>query len=161
MSGQILLRRMAATDLDRILQIEKQIFTDPWTKKSYQYELYGNRFSMPLVLEVNGLIAGYTVVWKIYEDFHIATFGITPEFQGKGWGKFLLKSILEFVDDATRAVLEVRQNNKRAIALYQTMGFNTVAIRKRYYRDGENALVMEMPLQPPERSDVQADNKND
>ena len=146
MSADIKLRRMDASDLDKIMTIEYQIFSDPWSRKSYQYELYGNRFSMPLVLEIDGEIAGYTVIWKIYEDFHIATFGIAKSFQGHGWGRFLLASIMEFTDNATRAILEVRQSNHRAIRLYKSIGFQTCSVRKRYYRDGENALVMELPL---------------
>lgn len=146
MSPKILLRRMRATDLDRIMIIERQIFSDPWSKTSYQYELYGNRFSMPLVLEIDGKIAGYTVVWRIYEDFHIATFGISNDFQGQGWGRYLLKSILELTDKSSRAILEVRESNKRAITLYKSVGFSVINIRKKYYRDGENALVMQLPL---------------
>jgi ribosomal-protein-alanine N-acetyltransferase len=38
--------------------------------------------------------------------------------------------------------LEVREHNQPAISLYQKFGFETMYVRKGYYPDGENALVM-------------------
>jgi ribosomal-protein-alanine N-acetyltransferase len=43
-------------------------------------------------------------------------------------------------------VLEVRPSNKSACKLYQRLGFAEVGIRKRYYGDGEDALVLKLSL---------------
>ncbi len=137
------LRPMTEDDLDSITRLERQIFPDPWSRESFKFEITENKFSMPLILENEGNIIGYAIVWKIYEEFHIANIAIRPEEQGKKYGYFLLKSILELVDDCRYAILEVREKNERAIRLYQKYGFRTIMKRPRYYRNGETALVMQ------------------
>jgi ribosomal-protein-alanine N-acetyltransferase len=88
-------------------------------------------------------IFGYAVIWKIYEEFHIANFAIRPDQQGKKFGKLFFEKILELREDADFALLEVRESNHRAIHLYQKFGFRTIMKRMNYYRNGETALVMQ------------------
>jgi ribosomal-protein-alanine N-acetyltransferase len=39
-------------------------------------------------------------------------------------------------------LLEVRSDNDDARRLYERMGFQTIATRRRYYSDGSDALIM-------------------
>ncbi len=142
------LRPMALTDLDIIVEVEHKVFSDPWPRQSFEFEITKNRFSIPLVLEHQNEIIGYAIIWRIYEEFHIANIAIRPEHQGKKLGKWLLEKILNMADDARYAILEVREKNARAIKLYEKFGFNTIMKRPRYYQNGENALVMQKIFQP-------------
>ncbi len=136
-------RRMTTTDLDEVVRLESRIFPDPWSRANFEYDLNDNNYSIPLVLEKNGQIIGYAIVWRIYEEFHIANIAIRPEFQGMKLGDFFLREILNLQGDCTYAILEVRESNKRAIHLYEKYGFQTIMKRIRYYRNGETALVMQ------------------
>jgi ribosomal-protein-alanine N-acetyltransferase len=136
-------RRMNKEDLDTIVQLERQVFPDPWSRTSFEYEIFQNPFSLPLVLVQDSEIFGYAVIWKIYEEFHIANFAIRPDQQGKKFGNLFFSKILELREDSAFALLEVRESNQRAIRLYQKFGFRTIMKRVKYYRNGETALVMQ------------------
>jgi ribosomal-protein-alanine N-acetyltransferase len=137
------IRRMKREDLDTIVQLEREIFPDPWSRISFEYEIFNNPFALALILEHSGEIFGYAIVWKIYEEFHIANFAIRPDQQGKKFGNFFLEKILNLHEDSAFALLEVRESNQRAIRLYQKFGFRTIMKRVQYYRNGETALVMQ------------------
>jgi ribosomal-protein-alanine N-acetyltransferase len=139
----MVIRRMTENDLEEVTTLEHAIFSDPWSRNSFEFDLKNNPYSMPLVLEDDQQIAGYAIVWKIYEEFHIANLAIRPEQQGRKLGTYLLKEILNMHQDCAYAILEVRESNQPAIQLYQKFGFKTIMKRIRYYRNGETALVMQ------------------
>jgi len=84
---------------------------------------------------------------------HLANIAVAPPYQGQGVGSHLLSVILgeALVRQVRRAFLEVRPSNRKAIRLYEKFGFDKVGVRRRYYRDGEDALIMEryLPQQQP------------
>ena len=140
------IRPMREEDLDTVMKIENEVFRDPWSRRSYLFEIYNNRYSLPVVLEVNGEILGHAVVWLLFEEYHIATIAIAPQHQGQGWGTFFLNNLLSMADGADFAILEVRRSNTRAIRLYEKMGFYVNGVRYHYYQDGEDALIMRKEL---------------
>lgn len=142
------IRLMTSQDLDAVMAIEQINFVDTWSRQSYEFEIYGNRFSIPLVMELNGELIGYVVAWNLFEEFHIATLSIKKEFQGQGWGAYLLQYVLGMADTAEYALLEVRPSNHRAISLYKKLGFEKWGMRRRYYRNGEDAVIMRKELFP-------------
>jgi len=142
MNSKAAIRIMRFDDLERVMEIEKESFADPWSRKSYEFEVAGNRFSVPIVLEIDHEIIGHAVIWRIFEEFHIATIAIAPEYRGQGWGKYLLSSLMEMAAEAEYALLEVRPSNTGAIRLYEKFGFAKVGTRRHYYRNGEDAVIM-------------------
>jgi ribosomal-protein-alanine N-acetyltransferase len=71
-----------------------------------------------------------------------------PESRRSGVGRALM---LEALGDggqrgATRALLEVRRSNAPAIALYRSLGFLHDTVRRGYYQDGEDAVLMSLSL---------------
>lgn len=87
---------------------------------------------------------GLGCYWAILDEAHITLLGILPTHQGQGLGQWLLIHLLEdaWKRGMTRATLEVRISNQRAMGLYESLGFTALGIRKRYYRDGEDALIL-------------------
>jgi len=137
------IRRMTEKDLDVVTKLERRLFPDPWSRSSFEFEIHQNIYSFPMVLEQKGQIIGYAIIWKIYEEFHIANLAIHPDFQGRKLGSYFLDQILKMKGDCRYALLEVRESNKRAIHLYEKFGFKTIMKRPKYYRNGETALVMQ------------------
>lgn len=72
----------------------------------------------------------------------IATIGVLPEYRNKGYGRALLESCeAQLTTPAVR--LSVRIGNENAIRMYKKAGYSIYDRWRRYYSDGEDALIME------------------
>jgi [ribosomal protein S18]-alanine N-acetyltransferase len=93
-------------------------------------------------------IVGFAGMWSMFDEAHITTIGVEPEFRGRGLGELLL---IALADEAVRRgadwlTLEVRVSNIPAQALYRKYGFTVQGVRKRYYSDNnEDAYIMWSP----------------
>ena len=139
----MLFRQMELKDVFQVHRIECELFSDPWSLKSFQDEVMRENISFPFIVEENNKIIGYIVCWYYFNELHIGNIAVVPPQQSKGIGKFMLVKIFDLFYDYERAYLEVRENNKAAINLYKSFGFKTTFRRKKYYPNGEDALVME------------------
>ncbi|HAJ15172.1 ribosomal protein S18-alanine N-acetyltransferase [Sharpea azabuensis] len=138
----MLLRAMRLSDLDNIMPLERQLFSSPWSKDDYIYELSSNPYAKYYVLE-DDKIVGYVGIWITYETAQITTIGIAKERQGEGLSKLLMNKVIEETKDCEAITLEVRVSNVKAIKLYESYGFKKEAIRKDYYLDNhEDAYLM-------------------
>lgn len=138
----MLLRAMRLSDLDNIMPLEHQLFSSPWSKDDYIYELSSNPYAKYYVLE-DDKIVGYVGIWITYETAQITTIGIAKERQGEGLSKLLMNKVIEETKDCEAITLEVRVSNVKAIKLYESYGFKKEAIRKDYYLyNHEDAYLM-------------------
>lgn len=97
--------------------------------------------------QVVGFVAGD--IKKIQGTGWIATICVHPDHRGQGIGWQLL-DMCEQAMGMPRIKLSVRASNHTAISIYQRNGYRTVDRWPRYYRGGEDALVMEkmLPITP-------------
>ncbi|XMB67949.1 ribosomal protein S18-alanine N-acetyltransferase [Mycoplasmatota bacterium zrk1] len=140
----MLIRKMFPEDIDIVVDQELEVFGSTLGTKMLNYELTVNQYAHYFVLEDDELIIGYIGLWCVFEKGQITNFYIMPDYRGKRLGEKFLKFALEyFMEQGTRVIsLEVRESNKAAINLYHKFGFVAGGIRKNYYEDGENALLM-------------------
>lgn len=125
----------------RVLSYHRQVGSaDPSTAAIHSIDDHGQELAQEPALEFLGL----GCYWAIVDEAHITLLGIDPRYQRRGLGQWLLIHLLEDACDRgmARATLEVRASNQGAIRLYQSFGFETLGTRKRYYPDGEDALVL-------------------
>lgn len=139
-----MIRRMTLEDLDAVMILENQLFSSPWTKESYRFELTENPFAYYVVLDQEGIKA-YLGLWVHEDALQITTLGVDPACQGRGYGKRLVQYTLDVAKEAKASAitLEVRVSNEKAIGLYTAFGFKKVAMRKQYYsHPDEDAILM-------------------
>ena len=139
------LRAMRIEDLARIEPLEKTLFgLSAWPMDTYQQELSDNPYSHYAVMEIEGEIVGYCGYMALYENADILTIGVSKKHQQHGYGRMMMDWMLHEAKQAgaKSMSLEVRKSNLPAITLYHRCGFSEVAIRPRYYQDGEDALLM-------------------
>lgn len=142
--GQFAHRAAALDDVPRILEIERAAHPHPWTEGMIRDE-FGVAHGVVRLGEVDGVIAGYVIAWVIVDEVHIQNVAVHPKWQRRGVASALLRSIFEgaMAHGGGRALLEVRASNAGAIALYESLGFEEIGRRRRYYADnGEDAVVM-------------------
>lgn len=151
---------MQPEDLDEIMPLERLAFADPWSRRMYLSDLNENPLATYRVIrsaEGNGLppILGWGGFWLLVDEAHIATLAAHPEHRGCGLGELLVVDLMERASErgARVATLEVRASNLVAQKLYAKLGFDVVGTRRKYYRDGEDGLIMTTPeLDDPEIS---------
>ncbi len=142
------IRPMSAADIPRVFEIDKASAVLYWPERSYHFEVEKNESSRPFVaVDDEGRILGFIVFWLIIDEAHLANFAVAPEFRCRGTGRALLVHGLKACYDSGARVsfLEVRAGNQPAIHLYETSGYHTEGVRKRYYQDNhEDALLMNL-----------------
>ncbi|MCX7918620.1 MAG: ribosomal protein S18-alanine N-acetyltransferase [bacterium] len=136
---------MQESDLDAVVQIEEESFSDPWKKSMFATELKEQGFSTPLVVKDNGKVIGYAIFWQVLDEAHIGNFAIHREYRRKHIGSLLMQHIIELAikRKIKKITLEVRVSNTPAIELYRRFGFREIAIRHNFYHNPiEDAYVM-------------------
>jgi ribosomal-protein-alanine N-acetyltransferase len=136
------LRLMGPADVPAVAELEQLVFPDPWSENAFREELAapGRRY---VVAEEGGAIVGYGGLLVVGDDAHVITLAVRSEVRGRGLGT---RFMLRLADEARAAgaahlTLEVRVSNHPAQSLYRRFGFETVGLRRHYYRD-EDALIM-------------------
>ncbi len=126
-----------------ILKVEKECFKDPWSEKMFQEEICG-KFSHYFVVEENNHAVGYMGMWALSGEGHITNIAIGKAFRKKGYAKALLTHFINIAksENLEFMTLEVRESNIPAITLYKSFGFTQVGVRKNYYENSENALLL-------------------
>lgn len=151
------LRPASAGDMAEIAAIERASFPIPWRREFFEGELTEpGRYHRVLERQLSGTpaLAGYLFAVLLFDEFHINKIAIHPAVRREGHGRRLLADALEGARqrNATSVVLEVRVSNAAAIDFYNAFGFCELYRRRRYYLDGEDALVLVRPLLDPRRA---------
>ena len=143
----VLLRPLTKADLAAVLAIEEASFSSPWTRESFLNELH-SAHSQLTVAEQQGRIVGYLCCWYVADEVHILDIAVHPDARRQGIGERLLCHAFAVGRQkaARSASLEVRRSNLPARALYEKFKFSESAVRRRYYSDGEDALLMTCSL---------------
>ena len=142
-SSGLSLRPMKPGDMDAVLAIEGRCHSHPWTAGHFAGEL-ANPHSRLVVLRCEGQPAAFICYWLLGGELSILDVAVDPAFRRRGLASVLMRHALAegAAAGAEQSLLEVRRGNAGAIALYRRFGFTTVGERRRYYADGEDALVM-------------------
>ena len=140
---------MALTDIKQVIEIENQAYLYPWTLGNFRDSIQaGHRCVM---LNYGDTLIGYAVALFAANEAHLLNLTMAPAWQRKGYGRaFLLHLISIAATELTRNFfLEVRPSNAAAQALYTSIGFNAIGVRRNYYpahAGREDAVVMELKL---------------
>jgi ribosomal-protein-alanine N-acetyltransferase len=138
---------LTTADAGRCAELESQLFDgdDPWPAAAFNREL-ASPHSHYVGARSAGTLVGYAGISRLGRrppfEYEVHTIGVDPACQGRGIGRRLLDELLEFADGGV-VYLEVRTDNEAAIALYRSVGFEQVGLRRRYYRvSGADAYTM-------------------
>jgi ribosomal-protein-alanine N-acetyltransferase len=130
--SDINIRPLQPEDVDVIADIEDSAYFAPWPRAAFTASI---GIYPAFVMEKNTQIIGYAIFSAVQDEAHILNLVIKPSLQGQGFGKLLLRFLLEILlqNHVKRISLEVAQNNEAALRLYQSLGFMQEGMRKEYY----------------------------
>jgi [ribosomal protein S18]-alanine N-acetyltransferase len=149
--GDVAFRDMTLEDVPAVDALEQRLFpADAWPLHMFLAELTQPETRRYLVAESDGDIVGYAGLMCIEPVADVQTIAVVPEFEGRGIGAALLTRLIGEARfrGAADVLLEVRADNPRAQQLYVRFGFEQIHVRRRYYRDGVDALIMRLQLVP-------------
>jgi [ribosomal protein S18]-alanine N-acetyltransferase len=142
---------LTVADAQRCAELEAVLFPgdDPWPTAAFVRELaatHNHYVAARTDGDGDATLIGYGGISRLGRtppfEFEVHTIGVDPAYQGRGVGRRLLDDLLNFAAGAV-VHLEVRTDNESAIALYRSVGFTQVGLRKRYYRvSGADAYTM-------------------
>lgn len=134
---------LSAENVRAVWEIEKASFKTPWSLRSFENEI-SNPLAKYFCLNSGGETAGYIGVWLIAGEGHITNIAVSEKYRRRGCGEKLVKKLIEYAKTAQLAflTLEVGKSNYAAIKLYEKCGFHEVGIRKNYYDNNEDAVLM-------------------
>ena len=135
---------MTSAHVAQIAELEKRCFNDPWSENSIASEL-NNRLSCWLVALEGDVVIGYVGSQTVLGETDMMNIAVHPDYRNQGVAKNLIQTLMDTLSGqgSHSLMLEVRQSNEPARNLYASLGFETVGIRKNYYRNPkENALIL-------------------
>ena len=133
--------RLNESHVAPIAAIEKQCFSAPWDEASVRSEIT-NPLALWLVAVEDGQVLGYVGSQTVLREADMMNVAVAAAYRRRGIARMLVEELIRQLD-AYQLTLEVRQSNAPAIALYESMGFAQVGLRKNYYqKPKENALIL-------------------
>ena len=133
--------RMNESHVSAVAELEKQNFSDPWPDIAVRSELT-NKLALWLVAMENGEVVGYVGSQTVLQEADMMNIAVADTHRRRGIAKMLVEELIRQLD-AYQLSLEVRASNAPAIALYETLGFHQVGLRRNYYRNPkEDALIL-------------------
>lgn len=144
----IVVRKARPEDLDAMAAIESgQPTSGGWTKTQFAAEL-SRENALVLVCELGGRPVGHLAAWFVGPEAQLFTVTVSPAAARRGVGSALLAELAASARSrgCVKVTLEVSERNRPALALYERLGGRVVGRRPKFYNDGADALLMDLPL---------------
>ena len=145
-SQDLVIVPMRRAHIRKIMPIEQQVYTRPWTAQVFVEELEQARVGKRhyLVGTIGDELVGYGGLLYVENDAHVTNIAVHPMWRSRGIATELL---LDLAWEANRRgceamTLEVRHTNVAAQQLYRRFGFVPAGVRKKYYENRDDAIVM-------------------
>jgi [ribosomal protein S18]-alanine N-acetyltransferase len=136
----------AAADIDAVVALENESFSNPWPRETLVWELTNSDVTRVYLLrDTEDRAIAFCIAWIIFDELHINTLAVGLAHRRQGLATLLLHEVMAEAarEGARRATLEVRESNTAALELYAGLGFRVTARRHNYYTNPvEDALIL-------------------
>ena len=142
---------MAAADLFKVADLERRLFSDPWSIDSFRGALRSQN-QVFLVCDDDGTIAGYCGMLMVPGEGQILNVAVDENYRRQGLATEMMNAMVDIgtTNEIFLYTLEVRESNAPALALYKSVGFVPTGRRKGYYKNPEeDAILMDLDLTDP------------
>ena len=140
------LEPMRLEHVPAVTAIEVAASPSPWTEGLFrgEFEVPPSSRSWLVAIDAPATVVGFAGAMYVEDEAHVMNIAVDPSARRRGIGRTLFAGLLDEVTwhGARHLTLEVRTSNVAARALYAAFGLAPVGVRRRYYPDGEDALVL-------------------
>ena len=142
----ISIKQIYEKDIDLCYELDSNTIS-LWNKKQWANEFKKEGVKVFGIL-LSNFIIGICVLQVVLDEAQINFFAINNNHRKKGFGTYLMRYLIKECEklNISKLILEVSHTNLTAEKFYSKFDFSTVGIRKRYYKDGSDALLKEKNL---------------
>lgn len=140
-----MISEMNLQDLENIKECLLTDFDNFWSYNILKQELENGK-SKYFVAKQENEIVGFAGILLIIDQVNIMNIVVKKDKRNFGIGSLLLEEIIRYskIHNATSITLEVNEKNIPAIKLYKKYGFKQVGLRRKYYNNEDNAILMDL-----------------
>lgn len=137
------IRDICETDIEKICQLEKKIFSDPWGAAGVRESL-GQNYTKLFGAWTGEELAGYAIVYFLADEGELVRIATAPSCRRRGVASGLIRELLRVCRERgmKRVLLDVRESNEAAIKLYKGTGFQVDGMRKDFYTKPSEAAIL-------------------
>ena len=138
-----MIKRANNKHLEHIWEIEKRVFTKPWSKEQIKTEICKITNTENWIYLESNKVIGYILGCLVMDEYHLYNIAVDHDYHGNHIGKSLLLHVIQKLQKQSikHILLEVSKSNLLAINLYHSLGFQYINIRRDYYDRGDHALL--------------------
>jgi dihydroorotate dehydrogenase electron transfer subunit len=137
-----LVARARADDVGRLARLAAAVLPGGWSEAALSAEIARSDAGV-WVARADGEVRAGAIARRAGDDVELLWIAVAPRARRRGLGAALVAIVADWARElGGRVLLEVRGDNAAARALYARAGFVVVGRRPRYYRDGEDALLL-------------------
>ena len=142
----ISIREINEKDVDLCYELDSDTIS-LWTKKQWANEFKKEGIKV-FGLLISNLVIGICVFQIVLDEAQINYFAVNKKYRKKGYGTYLMNYLIKYCENMhiTKLFLEVSQRNVTAEKFYSHFNFCTIGIRRKYYKDGSDAILKEKKL---------------
>ena len=142
----ISIKQINEKDIDLCYELDSNTIS-LWSKKQWSNEFRKEGIKI-FALLLSNLVIGICVFQVVVDEAEVNFFVIKKKFRRRGYGSFFMNYLIKQCEklNINKLFLEVSQSNVTAKKFYTRFNFFTVGIRKKYYKDGSDALLKEKKI---------------
>lgn len=145
--NELIISKMTLSDFNTLSDILISDFDDFWNENILKSELQ-NPFSIYIMAKLESKIVGFAGMIDTIDQMEITNIVVKKDYRKNGIGNILLNRLISLAKENKKSeiILEVNENNISAIKLYEKNGFKKCGLRKRYYNNTDNAIIMNLKI---------------
>ena len=143
----IKIEKLTKENIQDVSNVEKAYIETPWGYEGLLSEI-GNEDAVYVCIKKGGVFAGYGGMRAGTFDADITNIAVAEDFRKMGIGTLIVKELIKKAEEKNleNVFLEVNINNIKAIRLYEKCGFTSEGIRKKYYNNKDDAIIMKYKI---------------
>ena len=147
--NNIYIEKFKYEDIDNALKLEESHKIKILSKRILESEINedGHYYIVAKEKETNTIV-GYAGISFVLDIADLLSIVVDKNNTRRGIASLMLENIIDYCqkNGIKEIILEVRESNTSAQSLYSKYDFKQISIRKNYYDNIENAIIMKREL---------------